>query len=239
MEVAETAEVREQTRPFDSVGDLVSAADTEITRPGFWSEWPPALSVDCSPEYVRMCVAAVELQEWWRQPPVSVRYEEGGRQYHVNVRVGDYVHHGPHAVLHRGGRWPQISMVANIGTTLIYPKAKEIRAGEWETGAPTTHVTFRIEHDKGGFLYDQYDEQFLDGYFVWLPKLDQLIEGSRLRGQAWAYKLSRMWELPDNFFRVRDDATQEKVALNLMMAQAYGKLWDGEGWREMQRGTVI
>lgn len=221
----ETTETPEKIAKIDR--GIIPASEVEVTRPGFWSEWPPALSVDCTPEYVRMCVAATELQEWWRAAPVAVRYEEGGRQYHVNVRHGDYVHHGPHPVLSRGGKWPQISMVASVGVTL-----------DSREKPPRAHVSFRLEHDRGGFLYDQPAARFLDGYFVWLPTLAQLADSrfTKLSRQAWAQNLAWMWESQDNFFGYRDDATQEKVALILLMSSAYGKTWDGEGWKEAGRG---
>jgi len=139
-------------------------------------------------------------------------------EWKKEVRVGDIFVHGPSSV--------QWSLVCEKITVV-------------QVSAPP-YFSYRIDHDIGGHWAFPNHETLTKGYFIWLPRQDQLQEMLPRKTQLQVFSWDEMgWSINDNlrgetwkFWEAFDNGelSWEQIWLRFVMQELFSKTWDRQDW---------
>lgn len=203
-----------------------------------------------------MCAAATELQTWWRSPPWIVEGKIFGgfptQTLYSNIEIGDFFHHGKLPCRPNNPENQQVSIISN----------KILHVG---SEIPASFFSYEIGWQRGRHFYEQKhypdvyyaedcpekhkptNEGFRDGWWLWLPKLNQIIshlsDERYKRYENYIQRLdarSKVMNLVCNLESIVPNAyadamprTMEQLAITAYQYDAFRKRWDEESssWR--------
>lgn len=134
-------------------------------------------------------------------------------EWKKEVRVGDIFVHGPSSV--------QWSLVCEKITVV-------------QVSAPP-YFSYRIDHDIGGHWAFPNHETLTKGYFIWLPRQDQLQEVVANHVDSCQTILTNLYFEMTTYYGFLENGWKsftsgEQLWLAFVMKKMYGKAWNGQDW---------
>lgn len=216
---------------------------------------PLGTPMDLSDRYVRMCAAAEAMQSWWHKAPwvdpnanpTEEFFLKDLKPIRSNIKVGDFIHHGKDPS-RRANVPQQVSIISNRTVHAERQFSYFLYEYSWDIGG---HYPL-LPHYQLGDPRLQENRTPVD-YFVWLPRLDQLVKydglGPTMRpGPHWCLSeflrflkgiRQVMWIETAEGEKEIVARTLEQAALMTHMWRAYHKVWVEESGEWIQRGELL